>query len=62
MFLYLDDKPVLVVTHGDLLSITDRVRVRVHLGELLGIPPAKQVFDIPGDVIKLFTIFSLLFY
>ncbi|XVE78141.1 hypothetical protein DITRI_Ditri13aG0120100 [Diplodiscus trichospermus] len=42
-----DDKPVLVITHGDLLSIADRVRVRVHLGELLGIPPAKQIFDIP---------------
>ncbi|GKV34015.1 hypothetical protein SLEP1_g42442 [Rubroshorea leprosula] len=44
-----DDKPVVVVTHGDLLSIADRVWVRVHLGELLGIPPAKQIFDIPGN-------------
>ncbi|GMJ08995.1 hypothetical protein HRI_004568700 [Hibiscus trionum] len=44
-----DDKPVVVVTHGDLLSIADRVRVRVHLGELLGIPPAKQIFDIPEN-------------
>ncbi|KAL8092805.1 uncharacterized protein LOC141693081 isoform X3 [Apium graveolens] len=42
-----DDKPVLVVTHGDLLSLPDRARVRVHLGELLGIPPKKQIFDIP---------------
>ncbi|KAG6787410.1 hypothetical protein POTOM_009049 [Populus tomentosa] len=42
-----DDKPVVVVTHGDLLSLNDRARVRVHLGELLGIPPAKQIFDIP---------------
>ncbi|XP_022771515.1 uncharacterized protein LOC111314428 [Durio zibethinus] len=42
-----DDKPVLVITHGDLLSIADRVRVRVHLGELLGIPPTKQIFDTP---------------
>ncbi|CAK7349402.1 unnamed protein product [Dovyalis caffra] len=30
-----DDKPVVVVTHGDLLSLNDRARVRVHLGELL---------------------------
>ncbi|KAK1356019.1 Phosphate import ATP-binding protein like [Heracleum sosnowskyi] len=42
-----DDKPVLVVTHGDFLSLSDRARVRVHLGELLGIPPKKQIFDIP---------------
>ncbi|KAI4356341.1 hypothetical protein L6164_000371 [Bauhinia variegata] len=42
-----DDKPVLVVTHGDLLSLSDRARVRAHLGELLGIPPTKQIFDIP---------------
>ncbi|KAB2003772.1 hypothetical protein ES319_D11G153300v1 [Gossypium barbadense] len=42
-----DDKPVVAITHGDLLSIADRVRARVYLGELLGIPPAKQIFDIP---------------
>ncbi|CAM8907978.1 unnamed protein product [Rhodiola kirilowii] len=42
-----DDKPVLVFTHGDLLSLVDRVRVRIYLGELLGIPPATQIFDIP---------------
>ncbi|KAL9436330.1 hypothetical protein AB3S75_022394 [Citrus x aurantiifolia] len=42
-----DDKPVVVVTHGDLLSLTDRARIRTYLGELLGIPPAKQIFDIP---------------
>ncbi|KAJ8749332.1 hypothetical protein K2173_018816 [Erythroxylum novogranatense] len=42
-----DDKPVVVVTHGDLLSIADRARIRVYLGQLLGIPPAKQIFDIP---------------
>lgn len=43
-----DDKPVLVVTHGDLLSLSDRVRIRVYLAELLGIPPTGQIFDIPG--------------
>ncbi|GAV78216.1 MMR_HSR1 domain-containing protein [Cephalotus follicularis] len=44
-----DDKPVVVVTHGDLLSHADRARIRVYLGELLGVPPATQIFDIPGN-------------
>ncbi|KAL8058008.1 hypothetical protein ABFX02_04G221100 [Erythranthe guttata] len=44
---YKDDKPVVAVTHGDILSVSDRVRVRIHLGEILGIPPTTQVFDIP---------------
>lgn len=44
-----DDKPVIVVTHGDLLSLGDRARVRVYLGEKLGVPPAKQIFDIPEN-------------
>ncbi|XVF32131.1 hypothetical protein REPUB_Repub17cG0055600 [Reevesia pubescens] len=59
-----DNKPVLVTTHGDLLSIADRVRVRVHLGELLGIPPAKQIFDIPEsyDPITELTIVDMLRY
>ncbi|KAK4409176.1 hypothetical protein Sango_0498600 [Sesamum angolense] len=30
-----DDKPIVVITHGDLLSLSDRVRIRVYLGELL---------------------------
>ncbi|RDX90830.1 hypothetical protein CR513_27262, partial [Mucuna pruriens] len=42
-----DDKPVLVFTHGDLLSLSERALVRAHLGSLLGIPPTKQIFDIP---------------
>lgn len=58
LLLFSDDKPAVVITHGDLLSLADRARVRVHLGELLGIPPAKQIFDIPGYLIKSFTIFS----
>ncbi|KAJ6687093.1 INTERFERON-INDUCED PROTEIN 44 [Salix purpurea] len=59
-----DDKPVVVVTHGDLLSLNDRARVRVHLGELLGIPPAKQIFDIPEshDEVTEFTIVNMLHY
>ncbi|XP_021720119.1 uncharacterized protein LOC110687791 [Chenopodium quinoa] len=44
-----DDKPIIVVTHGDLLSLGDRARVRVYLGEKLGVPPAKQIFDIPDN-------------
>ncbi|CAJ2670094.1 unnamed protein product [Trifolium pratense] len=43
-----DDKPVLVLTHDDLLSLSDRARVCAYLGELLGIPPTKQIFDIPN--------------
>lgn len=42
------------MTHGDLLSLTDRARIRIYLGELLGVPPVKQIFDIPGDLNKLF--------
>ncbi|KAK7395423.1 hypothetical protein VNO78_15981 [Psophocarpus tetragonolobus] len=42
-----DDKPVLVFTHGDLLSLSERALVRGYLGKLLGIPPTKQIFDIP---------------
>ena len=36
------------MTHGDMLSREERAQVRVFLGELLGIPPHKQIFDIPG--------------
>ncbi|XP_015892472.3 uncharacterized protein LOC107426727 isoform X2 [Ziziphus jujuba] len=59
-----DDKPVIVVTHGDLLSRFDRARVQVHLGELLGIPPTKQIFDIPesDDPITKLTIIDMLRY
>ncbi|WCJ37959.1 P-loop containing nucleoside triphosphate hydrolases superfamily protein [Euphorbia peplus] len=59
-----DDLPVVVVTHGDLLSLPDRARVRVHLGELLGIPPATQIFDIPetSDPVTELTIVEMLRY
>nr|XP_029121380.1 uncharacterized protein LOC105048535 isoform X2 [Elaeis guineensis] len=43
-----DNKPVVVVTHGDELSVSDRAHIRTYLGELLGIPPLTQIFDIPG--------------
>ncbi|OIT33786.1 PREDICTED: uncharacterized protein LOC109205564 isoform X1 [Nicotiana attenuata] len=42
-----DDKPVVVLTQGDLLSLSDRTRIRMYLGHLLGIHPKKQIFDIP---------------
>ncbi|MCD7452283.1 hypothetical protein HAX54_016115 [Datura stramonium] len=42
-----DQKPVVVLTHGDLLSLLDRTRIRMYLGQLLGIHPKKQIFDIP---------------
>ncbi|XP_072964315.1 uncharacterized protein [Typha angustifolia] len=45
-----DNKPVVVVTHGEELSLPERAQVRTHLGEILGIPPTKQIFDIPSDV------------
>ncbi|CAL5191929.1 unnamed protein product [Lathyrus oleraceus] len=44
-----DDKPVLVITHGDLLSLSDCACVRAFLGDLLGIPPTTQIFDIPDS-------------
>ncbi|GKE16936.1 hypothetical protein Tco_1424513, partial [Tanacetum coccineum] len=44
-----DHKPAIAITHADLLSISERARVRVYLGELLGVHPSKQAFDIPDD-------------
>lgn len=49
LFLGVDDKPAVVITHGDLLSHDERACVRLYLGELLGIPPTTQIFDIPGE-------------
>lgn len=43
-----DDKPVVVVTHGDRLSIQQRAHVRNELAKLLNIP-AQQIYDIPGS-------------
>eukprot|EP00250_Pteridium_aquilinum_P016613 c23196_g1_i1 orf=337-1683(-) len=54
-----DDVPVVVMTHGDKLSPQDRVFTRIFIGELFGVSPVDQVFDIscftersvhPGDV------------
>ncbi|XP_050205428.1 uncharacterized protein LOC126655340 [Mercurialis annua] len=59
-----DARPVVVVTHGDLLSLPDRARVRMQLGELLGVPPTKQIFDIPEscDPLTELTIIDMLRY
>ncbi|KAH6803519.1 hypothetical protein C2S51_031766 [Perilla frutescens var. frutescens] len=59
-----DDKPAIAVTHGDLLPLPDRVRVRAYLGQLLGVPPTGQIFDIPenNDPATTSTIFDMLIY
>ncbi|KAL1557507.1 hypothetical protein AAHA92_08075 [Salvia divinorum] len=59
-----DGMPAIVVTHGDLMSLSDRVRVRVYLGELLGVDPTDQIFDIPenDDPATKLAKFDLLFY
>ncbi|MFS7954014.1 putative GTP binding domain, P-loop containing nucleoside triphosphate hydrolase [Helianthus anomalus] len=44
-----DHKPVIAITHGDLLSISERARVGVYLGHLLGVHPSKQTFDVPDN-------------
>ncbi|XP_077209859.1 P-loop containing nucleoside triphosphate hydrolases superfamily protein [Tasmannia lanceolata] len=44
-----DDKPLVVVTHGDELTLSDRACVRIYLGDLLGVPPDRQIFDIPDE-------------
>lgn len=44
-----DDKPAVVITRGDELSFHERAQVRTHLGDILGIPPSKQIFDIPDS-------------
>lgn len=41
-----DDKPVVVMTHGDELNDSDRIRAHVFVGELLGVSAVDQVFDI----------------
>ncbi len=43
-----DDKPAVVVTHGDRLTAQQRMHVRNELVELLGIP-LQQIFDISGN-------------
>ncbi|KAF5798489.1 hypothetical protein HanXRQr2_Chr07g0293491 [Helianthus annuus] len=44
-----DHKHVIAITHGDLLSISERARVGVYLGHLLGVHPSKQTFDVPDN-------------
>ncbi|KAJ8559392.1 hypothetical protein K7X08_003450 [Anisodus acutangulus] len=59
-----DEKPVVVLTHGDLLSLSDCMRIRMYLGQLLGIHPKKQIFDIPesDDLGTRLTILNMLRY
>ncbi|GJM94986.1 hypothetical protein PR202_ga11674 [Eleusine coracana subsp. coracana] len=44
-----DDKPIVVVTHGDRLSMKQRAHVQNELAELLGIP-VQQIFDTRSDI------------
>jgi len=53
-----DDKPVVVVTHGDCLSMLQRAHVQNELAEVFGIP-VRQIFDIPG-ITLLVSCFKLL--
>lgn len=48
---FADDKPAVVITHGNELSFHEHAQVRTRLGDILGIPPSKQIFDIPGDAL-----------
>lgn len=43
-----DDRPVVVMTHGDELSDDDRLEARVYLGNMLGVSPVDHIFDIAG--------------
>ncbi|KAG9449545.1 hypothetical protein H6P81_009510 [Aristolochia fimbriata] len=58
-----DDKPAIVVTHGDELLPSDRAEVCSFLGDLLGIPP-EQIFDIPdeSDAMMELAVTNLLFF
>ncbi|KAL4558548.1 hypothetical protein LXL04_036749 [Taraxacum kok-saghyz] len=44
-----DHKPAIAITHGDLLTLSERARVCIHLGEILNVHPIKQTFDIPDN-------------
>lgn len=43
-----DDRPVLVMTHGDRLTSDDRIETQIFLGKVLGVSPLDYVFDIAG--------------
>ncbi|KAH9312736.1 hypothetical protein KI387_027771, partial [Taxus chinensis] len=44
-----DDKPIVVMTHGDELNHSDRTRAHIFLGQLLGISSVDQIYDISDD-------------
>lgn len=41
-----DESPLLILTHGDLLTTEERVEARLKICECLGIPEASGVYDI----------------
>lgn len=44
-----DARPVVVMTHGDLLkSDNDRLETRIYLGEQLGVPAVDYIFEYSG--------------
>ncbi|CAM6084770.1 unnamed protein product [Calypogeia fissa] len=43
-----DNRPVVAMTHGDKLSHDDRISTQIFLGEILGVPPVEQIFDVSG--------------
>eukprot|EP00249_Psilotum_nudum_P022656 c28600_g1_i2 orf=148-1524(+) len=45
-----DDRPAVVMTHGDQLSPIERLYARVLIGQNFGISPVDQVFDISGGL------------
>ncbi|KAH7423149.1 hypothetical protein KP509_12G041400 [Ceratopteris richardii] len=44
---FMDDVPVVVMTHGDKLDPHECILARIFLGKLFGVSPVDQVFDIP---------------
>ena len=46
-----DDKLIVVMTHGDELNDSDRIRAHIFLGQLLGVSAVDQVYDISGKTV-----------
>lgn len=42
-----DENPILVLTHGDLLTPDERITARLKICEFLGIPETSGAYDIP---------------
>lgn len=41
-----DENPILIMTHGDLLSTEERIKIRLTVCEYLGISESSGVYDI----------------